>query len=539
MGDIDGMVHAIAAIADRPHYNAYLALAVFRGDLPNGKKGSQEDILAVLGLVADFDDAEALRWAERLPIPPNYVLETSVGRLQTFHFFATPQQPGEAKPIAECLKAYAKCDHGTADLSHVWRIPGCPNWPNSRKIAGSISREPQLVKVILPWDDLAVSRADLAAALSSPKPNGHGTANVSPTEPKAGTNGTGSADFDSTTAHADRPAGAGDAAADALVEAVVKALPKRLRDRITQPASGDRSRNLFFVIKSLIARDLDDGTIKAIVEHHPLGVGEKYAERPDLDREIVRIRTKSSRCESAEADAATARGTGRPVIKVRGGTLPTVVDLAEAALIDRDPEIYEFGDELVRLAMAIRIGNDRVTADLRLVTIGINELIERMTKAADFQRFDKRSEEFVSIDCPKHVAATYLERIGKRRLRKVTAITTAPCSSRTELSSTTQVLTTRPASCSILGVLLSQYIDIATDFQTASADDKRRYLHPEFREALLVVADEAGNINSRRLGKWLNANKAKVVNKLRIINDGILEGVARYRVQHFVEGRWE
>src|SRR5204863_3379796 len=44
----------------------------------------------------------------------------------------------------------------------------------------------------------------------------------------------------------------------------------------------------------------------------------------------------------------------------------------------------------------------------------------------DFRRFDKRSQEFVSIDCPKSVAATYLERIGKRQLRKLTAITTCP-----------------------------------------------------------------------------------------------------------------
>jgi hypothetical protein len=48
-----------------------------------------------------------------------------------------------------------------------------------------------------------------------------------------------------------------------------------------------------------------------------------------------------------------------------------------------------------------------------------------MTKAANFQRFDKRSEELISIDCPKQVAATYLERIGKRRLRQMTAVTTS------------------------------------------------------------------------------------------------------------------
>src|SRR5271165_3933541 len=147
VGDIEGMICAITGIARRPHYNAYLALAVFPADLPNGKKGSENEILAMLGLVADFDDTDAPRWAERLPLPSNYVLETSGGRFQAFHFFETPQQPGDAKPIAERLKASAGCDHGTADLSHVWRIPGCLNWPNSRKIAGGRSREPQLVKV--------------------------------------------------------------------------------------------------------------------------------------------------------------------------------------------------------------------------------------------------------------------------------------------------------------------------------------------------------------------------------------------------------
>jgi putative DNA primase/helicase len=238
--------------------------------------------------------------------------------------------------------------------------------------------------VISPWGGSAASLADLAAALTSAKLDGCGAANGSPTEPKAGTNGTGSADFDSARAHADGAAGAGGAADAALIETIVKALPKRLHDRIVQPASGDRSRNLFYVIKSLIARELDDGTIKRIIEHYPDAIGAKYVGRTDLYREIARIRAKHTRRRAAEADAAAARGTGRPVIQAWGGALPAVVDQAEAALI------------------------------------------ERMTKAADFHRFDKRSEEFVSTDCPKPVAATYLERIGERRLCKLTAITTCP-----------------------------------------------------------------------------------------------------------------
>jgi RepB DNA-primase from phage plasmid len=427
VGDMQGMVRAITDVARQPHYNAYSPLAVFRADLPNGKKGSEGEILSVLGLVADFDDADAARWADRLPLPPNYVLETSAGRFQAFHFFETPQQPGDVKPVAERLKAFASCDHGTADLSHVWRIPGCLNRPNGRKIAGGRSREPQLVKVFSSWDGSAVSLPDLAAALALARPTANCTANDSPRISGSAANRAGWADFEGETAHddgADRVGGDADAA---LIRAIVKSLPKRLREGIAQPARGDRSRNLFFVIKSLIAREFDDGTIKRITQHYPDGIGAKYVGRPDLDREIARIRAKHSRRRAAEADAAAARGIARPVIQVWGGALPAVVDQAEAALINRDPELYEFGDELVRPAMLpIRIARDRETAGLRLVTIGINELIERMTKAADFQRFDKRSEEFVSIDCPKPVAATYLERIGERRLCKLTAITTCP-----------------------------------------------------------------------------------------------------------------
>ena len=96
-------------------------------------------------LVPDFDDREAARWAERLPIPPGYVLEASNGRFQPFCFFDKPEPFEEVKQIAERLKAFANCDNGTADLSHVWRIPGTLNWPNAQKVAAGRARQPQLV----------------------------------------------------------------------------------------------------------------------------------------------------------------------------------------------------------------------------------------------------------------------------------------------------------------------------------------------------------------------------------------------------------
>jgi putative DNA primase/helicase len=88
-------------------------------------------------------------------------------------------------------------------------------------------------------------------------------------------------------------------------------------------------------------------------------------------------------------------------------------------------------------------------------------------------------------------------------------------------------------------VSAKEVIDIATDFQAGNADDKKRYLHPEFREALLIVAGDAGYINSRRLGKWLGDNSGKIIDGMRIIGDGLSKGIAQYRLQRLTGNGWE
>jgi len=91
-------------------------------------------------------------------------------------------------------------------------------------------------------------------------------------------------------------------------------------------------------------------------------------------------------------------------------------------------------------------------------------------------------------------------------------------------------------------VSVKDVIDRATDFersQSSSDLNRKSFLHPEFREALLTVAGNSGKINGRRLGKWLSANKGKIVNGLRIVGDGTLEGIARYRLQCLRDEKWE
>jgi hypothetical protein len=78
--------------------------------------------------------------------------------------------------------------------------------------------------------------------------------------------------------------------------------------------------------------------------------------------------------------------------------------------------------------------------------------------------------------------------------------------------------------------------DTGADDDTEAHDDigavswGRRFRHPEFREALLTVAGEGGAINSRRLGKWLAANRDRIVAGGRIAQAGLIAGTMTWQL---------
>ena len=117
----------------------------------------------------------------------------------------------------------------------------------------------------------------------------------------------------------------------------------------------------------------------------------------------------------------------RPAIQVSGGSLPDNVDEAERILIEHDKEIFQRGDFVVRPApQTVEIADERKTSAMRLVPVKAAHLTERLTRLIDFKRFDARKRKPVSINCPKDIAATYLERIGSWNLPVLTGIVDAP-----------------------------------------------------------------------------------------------------------------
>jgi hypothetical protein len=166
VGDVDGMVAAIEAHADTPGANVYCGLQVMRRGLSRGARGTEADIIAVLGLVAD-QDADTGRGAGPYPLPPDLVIETSPGNRQPMWLFDRPVVPTVAKAVARGLKAATGADHGTADVAHVWRVPGTLNWPNKAKLSRGRPEEPAAVAIVQPWSGTLTDPAALAVAVSS------------------------------------------------------------------------------------------------------------------------------------------------------------------------------------------------------------------------------------------------------------------------------------------------------------------------------------------------------------------------------------
>lgn len=178
VGDVEGMVEAIMAHASTPNANVFTGLQVMRKGLARGKRGGEADIAAVLGLVVDLD-ADTGK-SGQMPIEPNVVLETSTGNFQPFILFDRAVPPAEAKPLAASLKRATGSDHGTADIAHVWRIPGALNWPNKKKLARGRSPEPISVVVDLAWDGVLTSVDELRGALEpwATAPAGHSSVTI-------------------------------------------------------------------------------------------------------------------------------------------------------------------------------------------------------------------------------------------------------------------------------------------------------------------------------------------------------------------------
>jgi hypothetical protein len=87
---------------------------------------------------------------------------------------------------------------------------------------------------------------------------------------------------------------------------------------------------------------------------------------------------------------------------------------------------------------------------------------------------------------------------------------------------------------SVLNTVLVQWEQIlgTASSYTVQQIIQRAVVDPNFFGALAAVAMSAqgGGISNDRLGRWLNKNNGKIVNRLKLVREGIVRGYPLWRV---------
>jgi hypothetical protein len=117
----------------------------------------------------------------------------------------------------------------------------------------------------------------------------------------------------------------------------------------------------------------------------------------------------------------------RPTIRIVAGEIAAAVGAAERALIVAGLDIYQRGTFVVRPGLVpISIKNGRSINAQRILEVGDHALVEAMTVAADWEKYDGRHRQWVKTDAPQKVAVTYKERVGHWRLPVLAGIINGP-----------------------------------------------------------------------------------------------------------------
>jgi hypothetical protein len=166
---------------------------------------------------------------------------------------------------------------------------------------------------------------------------------------------------------------------------------------------------------------------------------------PPLPEEKVRSTVASIARKEALKCAVTKQA--RPIIKVEGGNLSHEADEAEQALIDAGLPIFVRAGLLVSPACEeAPAAKDRKTTIARLRKLSVDGIIDRLSRYADFQRYDARTRKLVSIDPPERVAKIILSRAGVGKFPQVAGVITTRPFGLTAQSSPSRVMILQPAS---------------------------------------------------------------------------------------------
>ncbi|MFL5255854.1 MAG: hypothetical protein ACJ8AI_23740, partial [Rhodopila sp.] len=116
-----------------------------------------------------------------------------------------------------------------------------------------------------------------------------------------------------------------------------------------------------------------------------------------------------------------------PIIRVEAGELDKATTEAENSLIAADLPIYQRGQSLVQpVTLEVAASHGRMTQTTCLGALNVHSLTDRMCGAAEYQKFDGRTEDFIRINPPAAVAQILLNRQGRWNFPTLAGVIATP-----------------------------------------------------------------------------------------------------------------
>jgi hypothetical protein len=140
------------------------------------------------------------------------------------------------------------------------------------------------------------------------------------------------------------------------------------------------------------------------------------------NRELWRIWDKAMR-----EDTNRRRDANRQVFQLVAGQLHTAASHGEAAMLAFGQPVYQRGSKLVRpFNREVRASGGRTAKAADLAELNAHALIDLLSEASDWERFDARSEAWVSANPPMPVAQILLTRQGHWKFPPIAGVITSP-----------------------------------------------------------------------------------------------------------------
>jgi RepB DNA-primase from phage plasmid len=209
--------------------------------------------------------------------------------------------------------------------------------------------------------------------------------------------------------------------------------PLRMPDEPLHEGEG-RNNLLYRVVRSLKARNLTEGAIRAAVEEENRRKCDPPLCASELDVLITHALAQADR-PSFTAQQST-KNSVRPAIDLIPGALPEIVDRAEGVLLENSErlKVFQRSGEIVR-AISLdqetltrrnrRDGLQRPEGSVILLPITQPALQEILDRLIIFQTTDAKGERKPK-DCPAKIPTNYLSRVGFWKLPQLVGVIEAP-----------------------------------------------------------------------------------------------------------------